>query len=810
MGSVIDTSLLIDLLGVGMLKSLLIVGLAGLLTAGVLRCAAASVRHWVWTVAMVGLLGCPLVASLVPSWDVPAIREPLERIWRLTQPAPAAAPPPAVMAVAEVAGPAGPVGTTPARYGAGDALPTLPLSGDPSDDEAGPYLLLGLWGLGALLLLLRPVAGLVQVRRWTRAALHDPRGAAPMVAVEIVRQAQLKRTITVRRSPRVAGPLTWGLVRPVILLPVEAASWPAERLRAVLLHELAHIRRWDFLTHLLAQTTRAVYWFNPLVWWAVHRMHHEQEQACDDAVLQAGTPSEAYATHLLEIARALKRPALPATGWIGMARHAALKQRIRAILAPRADRRPLSWAAGLPPTLAMIAFVGSVASLQGPVTPEHRQMHRLLVTLREGDVPARQQAALRLGRLGDARAIGPLLVALQDRAEPVSVSAGLALQQFDDPRVRQALSAGTIEPDRPETAAAEGPRAPSASTAPEASTAPDAGTPDHPVYLWMEAEHGELTAPMQRFETAQASGGAYVEVPNGPGHDDGGEGAVRFVFEVPVAGRYAFWGRVLGLNNNDNSLFVSVDEGTEVVWDTPERHATTDRWVWDPISDRDWSSLEAPPEPLVMTLEAGRHTLTLRNREDGTRLDRVLVTNDLAFVPSGHGSVGRPLHPIHVWLEAEDGLLSEPLLVQDDPEATGGQFIEVETGHNSRETPPEAGRARYPFTVLEAGTYQLWGRVQAPDGSGDSFWVRVDEEPWVPWNGIVQSEAWSWVPVYHQEEVQQPMHFNLTAGPHTLEVAYREDDTKLDRLLITNDVTFTPSGRGPAARPVEVIFRTAP
>ncbi|ARA92159.1 hypothetical protein AWN76_002545 [Rhodothermaceae bacterium RA] len=797
MGAVIDTSLLIDLLGVGLLKSLLIVGMAGVLTAGVLRTASASVRHWVWTVAVVSLLGLPLVASLVPSWDVPAIREPLERIWRLTQPAPATEPAPTVMAVAEVAGPVGTGGMTPAMYGTGEALPVLPPVGGSSGSGARPYVLLGVWLLGGALLLLRPILGMVQVRRWTRAAMGDPGAVAPAAAGATVRQAGLMRTVTVRRSPRVAGPLTWGLVRPVILLPVEAASWPAERLRAVLLHELAHIRRWDYLTHLLGQIARAIYWFNPLVWWAVQRMHHEQEQACDDAVLQAGTPSEAYATHLLEIARALKRPALPATGSIGMARHAALKQRIRAILAPRADRRPLTWAAGLSTTLAMAAFVGSVASLQGPVTPEQRQMQRLLVTLREGDVPARQQAALRLGRLGDARAIGPLLLALRDRAEPVSVSAGLALQQFDDPRVRQALASGPTDPGRPDAVAPD-------------AVAPDAVAPERPVYLWMEAEHGELTAPMQRFETAQASGGAYVEVPNGPGHDDGGEGAVRFAFEVPVAGRYAFWGRVLGLNNNDNSLFVSVDGGTEVVWDTPEQHVTTDRWVWDPISDRDWSSPEAPPEPLVLTLEAGRHTLTLRNREDGTRLDRVLVTNDLTFVPSGHGSVGRPLHPIHVWLEAEDGLLSEPLLVKEDPGATGGQFIEVGTGHNSRETPPETGRAIYPFTVLEAGTYQLWGRVQAPDGSGDSFWVRVDGERWVPWNGIVQSETWSWVPVYHQEEVQQPMHFNLTAGPHTLEVAYREDDTKLDRLLITNDVSFTPSGRGPAARPVEVIFRTAP
>ncbi len=162
-------------------------------------------------------------------------------------------------------------------------------------------------------------------------------------------------------------PLTWGWWRPVILLPAQADEWSPERRRVVLLHELAHVKRWDCLTQMMAWLACAVYWFNPLVWVAARRMCIERERACDDLVLDGGCKASDYAAHLVEIARTFRR--VPQVAAIAMARSSRLEGRIAAIVdGSRARRAPRALLVGLC-CVAVLAFVAAVAAQKPEANP---------------------------------------------------------------------------------------------------------------------------------------------------------------------------------------------------------------------------------------------------------------------------------------------------------------------------------------------------------------------------------------------------------------------------------------------------------
>lgn len=142
--------------------------------------------------------------------------------------------------------------------------------------------------------------------------------------------------LSLRRAPAV--PMTVGVWRPRVLLPASAGVWSADLLRSVMLHEAAHIARRDPLWNLLAQLARAVYWFHPLVWLALHRLHAERERACDDAVLAAGVKPSEYAAHLLACARSA---GLAPAAALPMANRSHLSHRVEAVLSPTIRRGPV-------------------------------------------------------------------------------------------------------------------------------------------------------------------------------------------------------------------------------------------------------------------------------------------------------------------------------------------------------------------------------------------------------------------------------------------------------------------------------------
>jgi hypothetical protein len=153
-------------------------------------------------------------------------------------------------------------------------------------------------------------------------------------------QVGVDRPVQLLASRETEVPMTWGLQRPVVLLPASAVRWPLAQRRSVLLHELAHVRRRDAAALLVAHAACILHWFDPLVWLAARRLRDEAELACDDLVLLAGSRPSLYAGHLLEVARAL-RAALPSPALtLPMARRARLSTRIAAILDEARERGP--------------------------------------------------------------------------------------------------------------------------------------------------------------------------------------------------------------------------------------------------------------------------------------------------------------------------------------------------------------------------------------------------------------------------------------------------------------------------------------
>ena len=304
----------------GLLTKVTLVLLLGAGAAATLRRASAAARHFVWMLALTGSVALTLTAPIVPSvplriapWTAPASTAGAGEVDRAPAEAGRALPVEPVNSAA-----AARVSTVSTARGSGASL-----------DAAA--LLAALYLLGVL-----AVAGWCAVGHWGLARLLGR--AVPLTAPEwqgllgeLTLRSGLKAPPRLFRSSAVGSPVTWGF-RPVVVLPADADSWPAERRRVVLAHELAHVARGDYLAQLAASVACAVYWFHPLAWVAARRLRSESERAADDLVLARGTPGHEYATHLLDVARRsqLMRPGGMVA--IGMARPSHLEGRLLAVL----------------------------------------------------------------------------------------------------------------------------------------------------------------------------------------------------------------------------------------------------------------------------------------------------------------------------------------------------------------------------------------------------------------------------------------------------------------------------------------------
>jgi beta-lactamase regulating signal transducer with metallopeptidase domain len=264
----------------------------------------------------------------------------------------AAAPETATAPAAEVASPAG-------------AFPATEQSIAPAPVD---WFFWGYAAPAALLLLLTLIAlGRLFALKTRASVLVDPHWLSALAHAQ--RRMGFKHGTALLTSDDLPSPISWGVMRPVILLNSGAIESKREA-EAIIAHELAHVASLDWAKLLLARVTVALFWFNPLVWVLAREAHQLREEAADDAVLQSDIVDTDYANLLVGVARHECRGMLIGAHGVAPGKH-SLTRRVRRVLDGPLARAPGGWrwtsaaaffAAGVAVPVAMLEFVSPTAA----------------------------------------------------------------------------------------------------------------------------------------------------------------------------------------------------------------------------------------------------------------------------------------------------------------------------------------------------------------------------------------------------------------------------------------------------------------
>ena len=246
---------------------------------------SASVRHLIWMIGFVGMLLTPFIAYLSGQLDS-VIRVPVEMAISKPDTEPLSSLSPNI------------------EPSSGKVLPQIEQSAStavkPLTREALFAWLPVIWLIGMLLCLSLLVVEtcLLYLLRWKCSA---PNEESLRLFKEIRHEQGFTRSVAVLVSDHIAIPCTAGWLRPTIFLPADFAAHNIQQQRFILLHELAHIRRWDGLSTLITQVACALFWFNPLTWLAARWSKIDMEKACDDLVIASTRQKYDYASLMLDI-----------------------------------------------------------------------------------------------------------------------------------------------------------------------------------------------------------------------------------------------------------------------------------------------------------------------------------------------------------------------------------------------------------------------------------------------------------------------------------------------------------------------------
>jgi beta-lactamase regulating signal transducer with metallopeptidase domain len=291
------TAILIRVIVESSIRSALVAAAVALIL-GACRLRDASLRHGAWTAVLSTMMLMPALLYVTPSIDLPE-----SVAWPVRVSLPAIEP-----------------GTGPVVFPRGDRRP-LPAGEDSSAPvpslaghvPAGPVTfgtdgasstgLLALWLYGTVVfvLLTRCVSGYRQAASLAGGGRRiDLRDADSLLS-------HVPTTTVLLESPAIVTPVTVGAISPVVLLPLSWRSWSEARLRAVIAHEMAHVRRRDPLVAMLAHVNRCLFWFHPVAWWLPRALEAAAEHTCDEAAVRTTGARESYARTLLDMAQIVSR-----------------------------------------------------------------------------------------------------------------------------------------------------------------------------------------------------------------------------------------------------------------------------------------------------------------------------------------------------------------------------------------------------------------------------------------------------------------------------------------------------------------------
>jgi beta-lactamase regulating signal transducer with metallopeptidase domain len=230
------------------------------------------------------------------------------------------------------------------------AEPGIPSTAAASSRPLGPFVILTVWLSGVVLLSLRLLGGWIVARRLITRAVRPVPPEIHSLVRRVAGRMALDRVVRVFESSAVAVPVMVGWMKPVVLLPAAALSGlTPTQVEALIAHELAHIRRHDYIVNLLQSVVETLLFYHPAVWWVSSRVRAEREHCCDD--LAVGVCDRlVYVTALADLAAMTRAPRVALAATDG-----SLVSRVRRILG-RSPKNRDSMSSWMPAVVLALVF----------------------------------------------------------------------------------------------------------------------------------------------------------------------------------------------------------------------------------------------------------------------------------------------------------------------------------------------------------------------------------------------------------------------------------------------------------------------